>query len=258
MSIINYVWRLLGTASSFTFFGIGGLILGAIVFPVANFFIRDPQSRKVFARRVVGRSMALFIWYMRTMGVLSYEFLGMEHVEAGQHYLIVANHPSLIDVVFLLSRFPDADCIIREGLLNSFFIRSLLLSAGYLPNTHGLAFIERAVGRLNKGSSLILFPEGTRSLPGQPLRFFPGAAAIAARAGANILPVVITCRPTTLTKAEKWYEIPPTKPHFSLIVQEPWPARQAENSPSNLRDEAKQLNDVLLEYFMRQLSVAAE
>ncbi len=256
MSIINYVWRLLGTASSFAFFGIGGLILGAIVFPIAKLFIRDAGERKVFARRVVGKSMALFIWYMQTMGVLSYEFLGLEHVEPGKQYLIIANHPSLIDVVFILSRFPDADCIIREGLLNSFFIRNLLLSADYLPNTHGPAFIEQAVGRLAAGSSLILFPEGTRSLPGQPLRFFPGAAAIAVRAGASILPVVITCRPTTLTKAEKWYEIPAVKPHFSLIVQYPWQARRAQKPAAKLRDEAKYLNDELLEYFTRRLHLA--
>jgi 1-acyl-sn-glycerol-3-phosphate acyltransferase len=65
---------------------------------------------------------------------------------------------------------------------------------------------------------MIIFPEGTRSIPDKPYRFQRGAAAIALQANAVVTPVTLTCYPSTLTKAEQWYQIPARRFHLTMRV----------------------------------------
>lgn len=51
-------------------------------------------------------------------------------------------------------------------------------------------------------------PKQTQNTPGKPVKFLCGAAAIALQSSAKILPVIISRSPVTLTKREKWYQIP--------------------------------------------------
>lgn len=67
---------------------------------------------------------------------------------------------------------------------------------------------------------MVVFPEGTRSPPGRMGKFKRGAAEIALRSRAPVLPVIITCVPPTLSKESKWYQIPSSAPILSLVVGE--------------------------------------
>ena len=59
---------------------------------------------------------------MRHTGVLTYHIEGQEHLnETGR--LIIANHPSLIDVVFLIALIRDTNCIVKDSLVNNPFTR---------------------------------------------------------------------------------------------------------------------------------------
>ena len=70
--------------------------------------------------------MRFFLFFMNIVGVLRYQISGQEHIDSNRNYLIVANHPSLIDVVFLLSLFPTADCVIKQELRENFWTRHLM------------------------------------------------------------------------------------------------------------------------------------
>ena len=81
--------------------------------------------------------------------------------------------------------------------------------------------IENCKKTLEEGYNLVVFPEGTRTVPNQPIKLQRGAANIAIRCQQNLLPVIIDCNPTTLTKQEKWYQIPSRRAKFSMrVVQE--------------------------------------
>jgi 1-acyl-sn-glycerol-3-phosphate acyltransferase len=69
----------------------------------------------------------------------------------------------------------------------------------------------------------VIFPEGTRTTPGQPLKLQRGAANIAVRGGLDVTPVRISCTPLTLGKGEKWYRVPPTRFHMVIVVQKDLP-----------------------------------
>jgi 1-acyl-sn-glycerol-3-phosphate acyltransferase len=210
-------WRLLGTAASFALFGLGGIVLGCLVLPLARLVPTGAGRRQRFARWIISRGFRGFIECMRLAGVLSYEFKGRERLgRAGQ--LIIANHPSLIDVVFLIGFTPVPCCVVKATLWRNPVTGHALASARYIPNQPTDTMIEAAGAALEAGDTLILFPEGTRSVPGEPLQFHRGAAVVALRAAAALTPVHITVNPTTLTKQEPWYRIPGRRPHFALQV----------------------------------------
>jgi 1-acyl-sn-glycerol-3-phosphate acyltransferase len=78
--------------------------------------------------------------------------------------------------------------------------------------------VQDCVDTLRGGDNLIIFPEATRTVPGRPYDFQRGAANIALRAAPIVTPVTILCYPTTLTKSEKWHQIPWKRVHFRLYV----------------------------------------
>ncbi len=250
----SFGWRWIGTALSFAVFGIGSFLLGILIMPLMNLLVRNEERRMRWSRLIVGNAMRFFRFFMNAVGVLRYEISGTEHIRNDRNYLIVANHPSLIDVVFLLAMFPTADCVIKQELREIFWTKHLMKGVGYISNRDPAAWLSDCITRLRAGRSLILFPEGTRTVPGEPLQFKAGAAAVAVRAGVECLPVVITCRPTTLTKAERWYQVPERRVFFSLRVQPPISVGDLCADDIDERQAGRSFNDFLLAYFTTRLA----
>ena len=67
-----------------------------------------------------------------------------------------------------------------------------------------------------KGCNLIIFPEGTRTTPGEKIRFQRGAAHLALRTKAKVTALWVDCSPVTLIKNEMWYQAPKEKPTLSV------------------------------------------
>jgi len=212
---INYYWRLFATGLSFSIFGIGGFLLWVVVFPLLN-VISGSQAQKIKrSQKCVHYSFYVFIGLMHRIGIMTYEITGLEKLNRpGQ--LIVANHPTLIDIVFLISRIPAANCIVKEKLWHNPFTKGPIINAGYISNGDPEKMIKDCVACLQNGGTMIIFPEGTRSIPDQAYKFQRGAAAIALQANAIVTPVTLTCVPGTLTKAEKWYQIPKRRFHLAM------------------------------------------
>jgi 1-acyl-sn-glycerol-3-phosphate acyltransferase len=214
---LSYLWRLAATGLSFLLFGLFGLLLGLIVLPLLRLVPLAPDLRRRRSAQLVGFAFRCFVGFMRAAGCLTYEFQGRERLgRPGQ--LIIANHPSLIDVVFLIGFTPCAGCVVKTAMWRNPFTRGVASAAGYVRNQPTDAMIEGAAAALREGQSLIMFPEGTRTTPGRPLEFHRGAASVAVRAARILTPVYISVEPLTLTKGQPWYRIPPRRPHFSLTV----------------------------------------
>lgn len=214
-----YLWRLVFTALSFALFGLGGLVLRLLVFPLLGLLPASPLQKRQRVRAVISWVFRCFVEFMRCTGVLTYSVKGIERLgQPGQ--MVIANHPSLIDVVVLIAFIRDTNCVVKESLWHNPFMRGPIRAAGYISNDGSIEMLETAIQALQEGQTLIIFPEGTRTTPGQPPNFHRGAAAIALRGAKMITPVRIAVTPTTLTKAEPWYSIPYRRFHFSLEVGE--------------------------------------
>src|SRR5690242_1375793 len=101
LKAISYYWRLFATGLCFTVFGLSGAFFGGIVFPVMRLVPGGPAAHQRRVRATVRVYMRFFVGLMNAVGVLRFEFEGAEALgRPGQ--MILANHPSLIDVLFLL------------------------------------------------------------------------------------------------------------------------------------------------------------
>lgn len=247
-----YVWRLIATALSFALFGVGGVLLRVLVFPVLGLLPGDVLQRRTRARAVVSWTFRVFVQFMFRTGVLTYEVEGAERLgRPGQ--MVIANHPSLIDVVVLIAFIRDANCVVKQSLWENPCMRGPIRAAQYISNSGSMDMLDEAAGALQSGETLIIFPEGTRTVPGTNPEFHRGAAAIAVRGASVVTPVVISVTPTTLTKAEPWYSIPSRRFHFRLRVGEDIDPRQfTEQAP--LPIASRKLNDHLHQHFMKELA----
>lgn len=247
-----YYWRLLATALSFALFGVGGLCLRLMIFPLFSCLPGDAHSHRQRARRTIGQLFWRFIRFMKHTGVLTYEVQGAEKLgRPGQ--MIIANHPSLIDVVFLIGLVRDANCVVKQSLWQNPFTRGPVRSADYISNDGSMDMLDTAAAALLSGQTLIIFPEGTRTQPGQVPAFHRGAASIALRGAKLVTPVTIKVSPSTLTKAEPWYRIPQRRVHFSLRVgADIDPQAFAVLGPAPMA--SRKLNDYLHQYFIKELA----
>ena len=247
-----YYWRLLATALCFALFGLVGLCLRLFYFPLLRCWQGSEASKQHRAKRTISRLFWLFIQCMARSGVLTYEIKGAERLgRPGQ--MIIANHPSLIDVVFLIGLVRGANCVVKHSLWQNPFTCGPVRATGYISNDGSAEMLDTAADTLRSGQTLIVFPEGTRTQPGCAPQFHRGAAAIALRGASLITPVVIQVSPTTLTKAEPWYRIPFKRVHFSLRVgADIDPHTFAELGPAPIA--SRKLNDHLHHYFIRELA----
>jgi 1-acyl-sn-glycerol-3-phosphate acyltransferase len=255
MNHLNHAWRLFATGLGFLVFGLGGLIMSLFLFPGMFVLIRDTSVRQTAARSLIGRAFSAFIWMMKTMGVLSYQIKGTEHADFSHNQLIIANHPTLIDVVFLVSLFPQTDCVIKESVTRNPFMRGTVAAANYISNNKTRELLNSCIRRLKSGKRLLLFPEGTRSIKGkQPLELKLGAAFVAVKSGAEILPIVIRCTPPMLAKHEPWYKIPPSKPFFSIQILTPTSVAKLVPGDHDPRQTKRALNNAFVKLFAQELS----
>ncbi|MDH3695012.1 MAG: 1-acyl-sn-glycerol-3-phosphate acyltransferase [Gammaproteobacteria bacterium] len=252
---IDWVWRLFATALSFASFGAGSLVLGVLVFPFFWILIKNPERRRGTARRMVTGGFGLFVNVMNGLGVLRYRIGGLDIANSAQGCLIVANHPTLIDVVFLLSVFRDADCVVKSAMWSNPFTMATVRAIDYIPNEDPTIVMAECVKRLKAGNNLILFPEGTRSIPGQALNFGRGAATIAVRAGAPCLPVLFQCSPMTLTKSEPWYRIPAKRVLFEMEILPPIPVQSFIDESTSEKNASLALNGLLHETLSQHVEI---
>ncbi|MBF8776083.1 lysophospholipid acyltransferase family protein [Pseudomonas fulva] len=247
-----FIWRLLATATSFILFGMGCLTLRLFVFPLLACLPGGRVRHRERARRTISWLFWRFVQFMRAMGVLTYEIEGAERLgRPGQ--MIIANHPSLIDVVFLIGLVRQANCVVKQSLFDNPFTRGPVSEAQYIGNDGSMDMLDAAVASLQQGQTLVIFPEGTRTSPGQPPAFHRGAAAIALRGASVITPVTIKVSPTTLTKNEPWYRIPGKRVHFILSVgPDVHPDAYAALAPAP--KASRLLNDYLHNYYIKELA----
>jgi 1-acyl-sn-glycerol-3-phosphate acyltransferase len=122
---------------------------------------------------------------------------GLHQVPASGPVIFVSNHLSNFDILALYRAIPlQFAWIAKEELFKIPVFGYSMKRAGYIPldRSHGrraLRSMEAAAAKIRGGTSVIIFPEGTRSLDGNLLPFKKGGFMLAARSGVPIVPVTI-------------------------------------------------------------------
>ena len=246
----GHCWRVFATGLSFALFGIGGVLLRVLVFPLLALLVPRRYRQRV-ARGVVRRSFRAFVAIMGALGVLRYQVRGLDKLDR-DGLLILANHPTLIDTVFLIAFVRNADCIVKGALWRHPATSGPVRAAGYIVNDQGPRLLEDCLASLDAGGNLIVFPEGTRSAPGGVGDFKRGAAHVALRGARAITPVVIRCQPPTLAKGGKWWQVPPRQVHFEIDIKDDIGVAPFTGGGISEVLAARRLTTQLQQYFMEE------
>ena len=192
MNKLRQLRNIVGKLACFAYFGLSSLFASFIIFPLIYVFIWEKKAQYNAKIAVVRGHFSFFIWLIRWVAHYKIDTSAMQKYKDMRSTVVVANHPSLIDIVVLISAIPHPDCIVAGRLFNNFWMRKIVgqLFVDSFANTEEL--LERCRKSLHDGNNMIIFPEGTRTRPetvGKPLK--RGAAQIALRAGSDILPIHI-------------------------------------------------------------------
>lgn len=249
----DYLWRLLITGACFAFFTSGGGLLSMLVLPALCLLPGSRQQKRLRARRMIGFLFGLMIRTLCLTRTMRLEVEGLQRLQNAKSALILANHPTLIDVVILLWLHPEACCVVKADLWKNPFYWGVVRIAGYIDNACPENLLATCTERLQAGESLVIFPEGTRTRPGTPLQFLRGASYVALKHGRPVLPVLITCNPPTLSKGAPWYRIPPSTFTMTLTVREELPLEMLVTQPEPTAIGARRLTEALESYFTNEL-----
>jgi len=150
------------------------------------------RERKITHRMLIFQGLIL----SRIIPIWKISIEGREKAVKGTTYIIISNHQSILDILFINCLRYRFKWISKIENLKVPVLGWYLRMAGYITVDRGNTeskeeMFEKSVDCLNKGTSIMLFPEGTRSVNREIGFFKRGAFYLAITARKPILPVLI-------------------------------------------------------------------
>jgi len=134
-----------------------------------------------------------------------------KNFRSGETYVVVSNHQSQLDILLAFNLFKHFKWVSKIEIFkvpligwNMYFNRYISLIRGDKESIKQMLSVCEE--RLNEGSSIFMFPEGTRSPDGKVKPFKPGAFAIAHKLRLPILPIAISGTHKALPKYSMKYQ----------------------------------------------------
>lgn len=195
------------------------LLIGALLLPLRRQRRVHQLGQLWFKRALTG-----YVHILSGFGIADCDYTGFEklrHQTGG--YVVAPNHPSMWDVVFLLSKLDPMTCVFKASLIfNPMFSGGAML-AGLIPNTPPLRMVKRAVDVLESGERVLFFPEGTRTRKHEgllnPLQGSMGL--IAKYSQVPVWPVLVQTDTDYLSKGWPVWRLPRKKTHIRMRVGDP-------------------------------------
>jgi 1-acyl-sn-glycerol-3-phosphate acyltransferase len=167
-----------------------------LLFPIAALVwaVTAPFDRRLVAlHRFTCFWASLYTWLNPAWPV---QVIGREKIRPDVAYVMVANHQSLLDILVLFRLFRHFKWVSKIENFRIPFIGWNMSLNRYIKLRRGdrasIASMMQACERtLAGGSSIMMFPEGTRSMDGRLRAFKPGAFALAQRMRVPLLPIVL-------------------------------------------------------------------
>jgi len=242
--VLDRSWRLFGTALSFAAFGVGAVLASALF---VGLLVLPRRVRQRAARALVRMSFRSLLWFMAFVRVFDFELDrdGLARLGSAGRRVIVANHPTLLDVIVLLAYVEQASCVVKTRVWRNPFLAAAVRAANYVPNHDATQLLRDSDAALARDEPLIVFPEATRSVPGEPLHLQRGAATIALESDAVVEIVHFRCEPVLLTKGDAWYRVPPRRPCLAVSVGASLRAREYLRGGASRNVAARRLTQAL-------------
>ena len=181
---------ILGIRSAFFYSGYVLITIVMSTFFILVYGLLPPRGRFNFAS-----TWCFFVlqWLRVTCGV-NYEVKGLENIPDGPAVYLSNHQSSWETLLFYRLIFPMSPILKKELLKIPFWGWALWLTRPIAidrskPREAGKSLLLQGVKRLQEGNSIVIFPEGTRSKPGEIRKFSRGGATLAEAAGVPVVPI---------------------------------------------------------------------
>lgn len=181
--------RLLHSILSFTYYGLGGFLLSIISVGLMK-IIPVTRKRKEMAFHFL---MSKFMQsVLMSYPSIKRKIINVQNETFDKPAIIIANHTSFLDILAVGMLSPKIIFLVSDWVYNSPIFGAGVRLAGFYPVSSGIDNgVEHLKAKVDQGFSLMVFPEGTRSLDNSIKRFHKGAFYLAEQLQLDIVPVVI-------------------------------------------------------------------
>ncbi|MGE3922676.1 MAG: lysophospholipid acyltransferase family protein [Lautropia sp.] len=179
-----------------------------------------PAVRRRIGRRVMHRGFAGCLALCERLGLLCVDNAALDALRGERRLILAPNHPTMMDVMLVIGRLDDVNCIMKADLWDNPFLGAGARMAGFIRNDSARSMIRLAVDDLARGSRLLVFPEATRTVrpPVNPMS--SGFALIAKKARAPVQTILIETDSPYLRKGWPLLRRPPLPIRFTVRLGE--------------------------------------
>jgi 1-acyl-sn-glycerol-3-phosphate acyltransferase len=163
----------------------GLVLLGAITLTwstlsVPLYYVLSKRWADPLGRWAITRGFRIYLGALSRIGACRFDLAALDALREEGPLIVAPNHPCLLDAVMVISRLPNLACIMKADIVDNVFLGAGARLAGYIRNDAQLSMIKQSVAELRKGSHLLIFPEGTRTVR-WPVNGCKGTTALIAR-----------------------------------------------------------------------------
>jgi len=159
-------------------------ILVILLFPLPN----------VLRSRIASGWAYFVMWWLRITCDLKYEVRGRDNIP-DHPSIILSKHQSAWETIGLQTIFPPQVWVMKRSLLLIPFLGWAFVALAAIPIDRSAGrealkkLVENGKDRLARGLWVVIFPEGTRTAPGEKGKYHIGGAWLAAKTGTTVVPV---------------------------------------------------------------------
>ena len=158
---------------------------------------------------VIMRGFRFYLSCLKISGLVRCDLSELDALGRECGLVIAPNHPSLIDVLLITSRLPRITGIMKAEITENVFLAGGARLARYIRNDSARALVKQATEEIQRGSQLLVFPEGTRTVRHPVNPFKGGFALIAKQAGVPVQTVFTEGNTHYLHKGWSLFKRPP-------------------------------------------------
>ncbi len=194
------MWGLLRSVFAFLYFVFGALLLTLIGLIFAKLNPFNKEKGKLIYHRILSK----FCWsLLYIMANVKKRFINPEKEDFSKPAIIICNHHSFLDILSMVMLHPKLILFTNNWVWNSPVFGAVVRLADYYPVEQGVEnSLALIADRIKHGYSVVIFPEGTRSVDGVIKRFHKGAFYLAEKLQLDILPILIHGSGYTMTKGD--------------------------------------------------------
>jgi 1-acyl-sn-glycerol-3-phosphate acyltransferase len=184
--------------------------------PAALLLMCSPKDWRIpLGRRLIAFGFTTYLWFLRIFCFVRLDCSALDTIRQQPSLIVIANHPSLLDAVILLSKLPRAACVMKAVLRSNPLFASMARLSGYISNEDPMKLIKQSCDELASGRQLLIFPEGTRTVKPPINSFGQMTALIASRSNSVIQTVFIDYSTLYLGKSGSLFQ----KPTLPLVIK---------------------------------------